>query len=154
MQVTDCWLSHKTVLSKLYFSAYPHQGLACSAAWTQATTAQLILQPDTAACMQIDVCCFDKTGTLTSDEMVLQGVLLPEGGEPAPKGSHAAQRVMAACQSLIQVEGKLVGDPLETTVFHACGEPHEPVSHRSLCRAVSACMQRSVSWRLATPSST
>ena len=79
-------------------------------------------------CAQIDVCCFDKTGTLTSDEMVLQGVLPPQGGELEPKGSHAARRVMAACQSLIHVEGKLVGDPLETTVFHACGGPSIPRS--------------------------
>ena len=71
--------------------------------------------------MQIDVCCFDKTGTLTSDEMVLQGILPPKGGSPQPKGDHGAQRILAACQSLILVEGKYVGDPLETTVFEASG---------------------------------
>ena len=86
------------------------------------------------ACLQIDVCCFDKTGTLTSDEMVLQGVLPPEGGDLTPAGSHAAKRTMAACQSLISIEGKLVGDPLETTVFHACGVP----SLHSMCLGAGA----------------
>ena len=71
--------------------------------------------------MQIDVCCFDKTGTLTSDEMVLQGILPPSGGSLQPRGDHAAQRILAACQALILVEGKYVGDPLETTVFQASG---------------------------------
>ena len=68
------------------------------------------------------MCCFDKTGTLTSDEMVLQGILPPRGGSPQPRGDHAAQRILAACQSLILVEGKYVGDPLETTVFEASGD--------------------------------
>ena len=82
--------------------------------------------------MQIDVCCFDKTGTLTSDEMVLQGILPPQGGSPQPKGDHGAQRILAACQSLILVEGKYVGDPLETTVFEASGGHQIPTCVRDL----------------------
>lgn len=75
--------------------------------------------------LQVEVCCFDKTGTLTSDNMVLEGVLPPEGG-PLQREvgalSGAVQRVLAACQSLITLEGQLVGDPLEKIAFQATGE--------------------------------
>lgn len=71
------------------------------------------------------MCCFDKTGTLTSDNMVLEGVVPPEGGALQDTGtiSGAAKRVLAACQSLISLDGQLVGDPLEKTAFQATGVP-------------------------------
>lgn len=79
------------------------------------------------ALLQVAVCCFDKTGTLTSDDMVLRGLAaVPEKGRELLQDVKAAGRdtlrVLAACQSLIQIEGDLVGDPLERAAFEATGE--------------------------------
>jgi magnesium-transporting ATPase (P-type) len=84
-----------------------------------------------AACAaQVEVCCFDKTGTLTSDDMLLEGVAgLPGcGGADGLLGAddlaalpREAARVMAACHSLVHVDGELVGDPLELAAFQATG---------------------------------
>lgn len=76
--------------------------------------------------MQVDICCFDKTGTLTSDNMVLEGLTgLPgRGQELVSDVKQAGQdtvRVLAACQALIHVDGKFVGDPLEKASFTATG---------------------------------
>ncbi|KAK9819655.1 hypothetical protein WJX72_000825 [[Myrmecia] bisecta] len=78
---------------------------------------------------KVAACCFDKTGTLTSDNMVLDGVTgLPgrsrELVTDVKQAGQALLRVMAACQSLIQVEGELVGDPLEKAAFQATGWSH------------------------------
>ena len=75
---------------------------------------------------QVAVCCFDKTGTLTSDNMVLRGLAsladrsdkLVDDVKTAGKDTL---RVLAACQSLIQIDGELVGDPLERAAFEATG---------------------------------
>lgn len=80
--------------------------------------------------VQVDICCFDKTGTLTSDNMVLEGLTgLPgQGPELVTDVKTAKQeiiRVLAACQALIQVDGKFVGDPLEKASFTATGIGHE-----------------------------
>ena len=82
---------------------------------------------DFMAMTQVAVCCFDKTGTLTSDDMVLRGLAgLPERGRELLQDVKAAGkdtlRVLAACQSLIQIEGDLVGDPLERAAFEATGD--------------------------------
>ncbi len=83
------------------------------------------------SCMyvQVAVCCFDKTGTLTSDNMVLKGLVGLAGRRrelvaDVQDGSRECQRVLAACQSLIQVDRQLVGDPLERAAFQATGVPH------------------------------
>ena len=73
------------------------------------------------------MCCFDKTGTLTSDDMVLRGLasLADRGDELVEDVKTAGKdtlRVLAACQSLIQIDGELVGDPLERAAFEATGE--------------------------------
>ena len=76
--------------------------------------------------MQVAICCFDKTGTLTSDNMMLEGL---SGIPGASKGllrealgaPRETQRVLACCQALIQVDGDLVGDPLERATFEAVG---------------------------------
>ena len=75
---------------------------------------------------QVEVCCFDKTGTLTSDNMVLEGVVPSQGGplQADPSAiSGSVARVLACCQSLISLEGQLVGDPLEKVAFQATGAP-------------------------------
>lgn len=76
----------------------------------------------------MDVCCFDKTGTLTSDNLLFEGVTGLAGGaggaaleaDPLQLPPLVA-RVLAGCQSLVQVDGQLVGDPLELAAFNAVG---------------------------------
>lgn len=83
---------------------------------------------------KVTTCCFDKTGTLTSDHMVLEGVAGISGDKdlatlievakdssttsssnlPAP-----AIRVLVGCQSLVHVDGGLVGDPVEKAAVDA-----------------------------------
>ena len=91
---------------------------------TAAAATAVLLTADAHAC-QVEVCCFDKTGTLTSDNMILEGVVPPEGGslqKDISALSAAAVRVLAACQSLISIEGQLVGDPLEKVAYQATGK--------------------------------
>ena len=73
-----------------------------------------------------DIFFFDKIGTLTSDIMVLEGLRgLPGRGQELladmKQASRETLRVLAACQALIQVDGKFVGDPLEKASFTAIG---------------------------------
>ena len=95
--------------------------------------------------VQVAVCCFDKTGTLTSDDMVLRGLAgVPEKGRELLQDVKAAGkdtlRVLAACQSLIQIEGDLVGDPLERAAFEATGKAAPPrLSGLRACISVSGC---------------
>jgi len=86
---------------------------------------------------KITVCCFDKTGTLTSDDLVLQGVVAPTSAAlplgnsqitdvtkeivPASALGGPTLWVMATCQSLMNVEGKVVGDPMERAVVEGIG---------------------------------
>lgn len=79
---------------------------------------------------RIDVCCFDKTGTLTSDELKLHGVVGLETHVAKDKRSKShgeldivapehlpldSELVLAGCQSLVLLNGQVVGDPLELT---------------------------------------
>lgn len=67
-----------------------------------------VLSPAHGSALQLTTCCFDKTGTLTADEMVLEGVAGTAGNEDsivadAKSLPAAIQRVLACCQSLLQV---------------------------------------------------
>uniref|UniRef100_A0A3Q3EBN9 ATPase 13A3 n=1 Tax=Hippocampus comes TaxID=109280 RepID=A0A3Q3EBN9_HIPCM len=77
---------------------------------------------------QLNLVCFDKTGTLTEDCLDLWGVQRAENAtkcflapdtEISTETSFAA--CMATCHSLITIEGKLCGDPLDVKVFGATG---------------------------------
>lgn len=72
--------------------------------------------------------------------MVLEGLTgLPGKGQElvtdVKQASKETVRVLAACQALIQVDGKFVGDPLEKASFTATG-----VSVPSYCRVVPCSM--------------
>lgn len=76
-------------------------------------------------------CLFDKTGTLTTDTLVPVGVVNgnqepPEPDSHPPKvavqdSSPAAALVLATCHSLVDLEGKLTGDPIEVAALQGIG---------------------------------
>jgi cation-transporting ATPase 13A1 len=80
---------------------------------------------------RVDYCLFDKTGTLTSDQLETVGVvpcnwspIRNEGGvELAEKDTTplSLQIVIAGCHSVVEVNGKNVGDPVETAALHWVG---------------------------------
>ena len=77
-------------------------------------------------------CLFDKTGTLTTDELTVRGVV---SGAAQPASSGAGARsvqpvntasaemccVVGGCHALLQVEGKLMGDPIELAAIRSLG---------------------------------
>ncbi|XP_061879454.1 polyamine-transporting ATPase 13A3-like [Entelurus aequoreus] len=79
---------------------------------------------------QLNLICFDKTGTLTEDSLNLWGIQRAKDGmfsspetevttETLAKTSFVA--CMATCHSLVRIEDKLCGDPLDLKVFNATG---------------------------------
>ncbi|XP_077394633.1 polyamine-transporting ATPase 13A3-like [Festucalex cinctus] len=75
---------------------------------------------------QLNLVCFDKTGTLTEDCLDLWGVQPAEDGIFSAPGIKISTETsfaacMATCHSLITIEGKLCGDPLDVKVFSATG---------------------------------
>ncbi|XP_018423030.1 PREDICTED: probable cation-transporting ATPase 13A4 [Nanorana parkeri] len=81
-------------------------------------------------CGQLNIICFDKTGTLTEDGMELWGIV-PSGGtlfqdvhcftpgDNLPWGPLLG--AMVGCHSLIVLDGKLHGDPLDLKMFEGTG---------------------------------
>lgn len=75
----------------------------------------------------VDVVCFDKTGTLTDDGLDLWCILPVEnkmftGPLENPRQMPARSPLvvaMATCHALTSVDGELVGDPLDLSMFHA-----------------------------------
>jgi len=68
-------------------------------------------------------CCFDKTGTLTSDQLVLKGIFrlssksgdISDSIKPCDQSlSDVIQWTIAGCHSVVVVDDKLIGDPMET----------------------------------------
>ncbi|XP_075056987.1 putative cation-transporting ATPase 13A4 [Mixophyes fleayi] len=77
-------------------------------------------------CGQLNVVCFDKTGTLTEDGLDLWGIVPSEGkrfqevhsikpGCTLPWSPLIG--AMASCHSLVLMDGKIHGDPLEIKMF-------------------------------------
>jgi cation-transporting ATPase 13A1 len=73
---------------------------------------------------KIDICCFDKTGTLTKDEFIMKGVIKPDCSEGPVSPNLVNENifsVLIGCNSLLQISGKLVGDPIELACFQKAG---------------------------------
>ena len=82
---------------------------------------------------KVEVAAFDKTGTLTTDKLHVLGLAgvaksprstVERGGvqlAPVIASDSRTLAVLAGCHSLLDVDGELVGDPLEVAVFHALG---------------------------------
>uniref|UniRef100_A0A8C4KE63 Cation-transporting ATPase n=1 Tax=Dromaius novaehollandiae TaxID=8790 RepID=A0A8C4KE63_DRONO len=79
-------------------------------------------------CGQLNLICFDKTGTLTEDGLDLWGLLPSERNcfqdIQSFRADHSlpwspAFRAMVVCHSLIVLDGKIQGDPLDMKMFEA-----------------------------------
>ncbi|NWQ98581.1 AT135 ATPase, partial [Burhinus bistriatus] len=79
-------------------------------------------------CGQINLVCFDKTGTLTEDGLDLWGIIPSEGSRfqkihkfpsssPLPWGPVCG--AMASCHSLVVLDKKIQGDPLDLKMFES-----------------------------------
>lgn len=87
---------------------------------------------------KVDICLFDKTGTLTTDQLTAVGVVCDDttaSAEAKAKSLSASNNVLAhvpmiasnldatlvlaGCQSLVQIDGKMVGDPVEEASIRA-----------------------------------
>jgi len=79
---------------------------------------------------RLDCCFFDKTGTLTTDQLQAVGVVpAPEdekgtssaAQEPVPSVNAPlkAAQVLAGCHTLLKVDGRVLGDPIETEAMAA-----------------------------------
>lgn len=83
---------------------------------------------------KVSHCFFDKTGTLTSDHMVAVGIVNAEGGKKGGKGeqltmkdvSTIAAAIVGGCHSLIEVDGKAIGDPIEVAALKGVGWSYIP----------------------------
>uniref|UniRef100_A0A7M4F4H9 Cation-transporting ATPase n=1 Tax=Crocodylus porosus TaxID=8502 RepID=A0A7M4F4H9_CROPO len=81
-------------------------------------------------CGQLNLICFDKTGTLTEDGLDLWGVVPAEGNRFQEVHSFASGRTlpwgpvcgaMVSCHSLVLLDGRMQGDPLDLKMFEATG---------------------------------
>eukprot|EP00051_Salpingoeca_urceolata_P028599 m.487572 g.487572 ORF g.487572 m.487572 type:complete len:1322 (-) comp25148_c0_seq1:70-4035(-) len=82
---------------------------------------------------KVDSCLFDKTGTITTDELVADQVVAPDASgtyeTTAPTATPLkASIVIGGCHSLVKIDGKVAGDPLELAAVKAIGWEYEPVS--------------------------
>ena len=73
---------------------------------------------------RIDCIFFDKTGTVTTDQLEAVGIIPSNGkGElvSLKKAPLDACRVLSGCHSLLELEDRLQGDPIETAAIAAIG---------------------------------
>ncbi|XP_072200570.1 probable cation-transporting ATPase 13A5 isoform X2 [Excalfactoria chinensis] len=103
-------------------------------------------------CGQINLVCFDKTGTLTEDGLDLWGVLPSEGSRfqkihkfpsstPLPWGPVCG--AMASCHSLVVLNKKIQGDPLDLKMFEGTHwEIEESSTAQDRAGAIDACIVR------------
>lgn len=70
---------------------------------------------------KVEIIAFDKTGTLTEDKFIFEGIVDDCHKYEALKNlktcNHENICVLAGCQSLINVDKELTGDPIELMFF-------------------------------------
>ena len=68
---------------------------------------------------KVNICCFDKTGTLTSDEYIMKGIVDIDSSEPdlAFDSNEETFSVLLGCHSLLNIDGRPTGDPIDVTMF-------------------------------------
>ncbi|KAJ0406574.1 hypothetical protein P43SY_004463 [Pythium insidiosum] len=95
---------------------------------------------------KVDICLFDKTGTLTTDQLTAVGVVCEDLASGTAKthipddkvvphvpmiaSNIHASLVLAGCQSLVQIDGKMVGDPVEEASIRAIDFTFDAASKR------------------------
>jgi cation-transporting ATPase 13A1 len=86
---------------------------------------------------KVEFALFDKTGTLTTDQLVAVGTWngeeeIARGSEVAPmsKANKEACVVLGACQALVKLNDKVVGDPIEMAAISAIGWEYDPTTQR------------------------
>ena len=70
----------------------------------------------------VDICCFDKTGTLTSDEFIMKDYIIGINSyssetELAFECKEETFTVLLGCNSLVNIDGKPTGDPIDLAMF-------------------------------------
>lgn len=88
---------------------------------------------------KVDICLFDKTGTLTTDRLIPLGVVETKSSQskdgiffhPKPMVSSSLDTsiVLAGCHSLVKIDGKTVGDPVEESSMRAIQFDYDPSSN-------------------------
>ena len=94
---------------------------------------------------KIDACFFDKTGTITTDQLEATGIVPCDTSSSSSSESSSALvgekipmenaplescRVIAGCHSLLQVDGKTMGDPVESAALKAIGWEYDQESQK------------------------
>ena len=71
---------------------------------------------------KIDICCFDKTGTLTN-EFIFKGIVDIDSYKPesALEINEETFSVLLGCNSIIDNDGKPIGDPIDIAMFKEIG---------------------------------
>ena len=72
---------------------------------------------------KIDICCFDKTGTLTQDEFNIKGIIDIDSYEPEDilDSNEETLSILLGCNTIIDIDGRLVGDPVDIAIFKEIG---------------------------------
>lgn len=95
---------------------------------------------------KINFMCFDKTGTLTEEGLDLMGVRPAVSGRfedmvKCPSTPGPLGMTLMTCHSLTHVDQEIMGDPLETKIFHATGaaleEPHVTANFNATYKAIT-----------------
>ncbi|ETV84154.1 hypothetical protein H257_03440 [Aphanomyces astaci] len=85
---------------------------------------------------KVDICLFDKTGTITTDQLTAVGVVSNdrsrndssaiEPHQPMLRSHIDACLVLAGCHSLVEIDGKMIGDPVEEASLRAIDFTYDP----------------------------
>ena len=68
---------------------------------------------------KVDICCFDKTGALTKDEFDVKGIVDIDSYEPEflLDCKEEAFIVLLGCNSLVNIDGRISGNPIDIAIF-------------------------------------
>lgn len=101
---------------------------------------------------KVDICLFDKTGTLTTDQLTAVGVVCSDDTKtksptatttdvrahvPMIAANLDSSLVLAGCHSLVQIDGKMVGDPVEEASIRAIDFVYDAATRRCQPKADS-----------------
>lgn len=93
---------------------------------------------------KVEFALFDKTGTLTTDQLVAVGTWDGSSKKfekviPMKETNKDACVVLGACQALVKLSDKVVGDPIEMAAIHSIGWEYNPTTAKVSPGAKSVC---------------